>query len=199
MDDPNRLPPGQTLSNDLPTLHLGPIPTFTPSTWDLRIWGAVEESLTWTWDQISVLPRTTINLDIHCVTGWSILDTEWQGISLKQLVDGGWIKPKPEARYIMQHADYGYSTNLPLEVALQDNFLLATHYKGKPLTPEHGYPLRAVSGSRHGAANQKDVYLYKGAKWLRGLEFMEKDQLGFWESHGYHNEGDVWKEQRRSR
>jgi len=187
MDQLNRLPPGQSLSSDLPTLHVGPVPIFTPTTWDFRIWGAIEESLIWTWDQIL------------CVTGWSKLDTEWQGISLKQLVDGGWIKPKPEAHYVMQHADYGYTTNLPLEVALQDNFMLATHYNGEPLTPEHGYPLRAVIGSRPDADHQQDVYLFKGAKWLRGLEFMKNDRLGFWESHGYHNEGEVWKEQRRSR
>jgi len=199
MDNENRLPHGQSLSSDLPTLHVGPIPAFTPSTWDFRIWGAVEESLTWSWDQILTLPLTIRKLDLHCVTGWSKLDTVWQGISLKQLVDGGWINPKPEACFIMQHSDYGYTTNLPLEVALQENFLLATHYQGKPLTPEHGCPLRAVIGSQPDADNQQDVYLYKGAKWLRGLEFMEKDRLGFWESHGYHNEGDVWKEQRRSR
>ena len=199
MDQLNRLPPGQFLSTDLPIKHVGPIPVFTPSTWDFRIWGAVEESLIWTWDQILTLPRTTIKLDLHCVTGWSKLDTEWQGISLKQLVDDGWIKPKPEAHYLMQHSDYGYTTNLPLDVALQDNFLLATHLNESPLTPEHGYPLRAVIGSCPGADTLKDVYLYKGAKWLRGLEFMEKDRLGFWESHGYHNEGDVWNEQRRSR
>jgi len=198
MDQKNRTPPGQFLSNDLPIKHVGPVPTFTPSTWDFRIWGAVEESLIWTWDEVLALPHTTIHLDLHCVTGWSKMDTTWQGISLRQLVEGGWIKPKPEAHYLMQHSDYGYTTNLPLKVALQSNFLLATHYQGDPLTPEHGYPLRAVIGSISGADNQKDVYLYKGAKWLRGLEFMENDRLGFWESHGYHNEGDVWLEQRRS-
>jgi len=96
----------------------------------------------------------------------------------------------------MQHAEYGYTTNLPLDVALQDNFLLATHYDGHPLTPEHGHPLRGVIGSIPGREGLKDVYLWKGAKWLRGLEFMAVDRSGFWEAHGYHNEGDVWKEQR---
>jgi DMSO/TMAO reductase YedYZ molybdopterin-dependent catalytic subunit len=96
----------------------------------------------------------------------------------------------------MQHAEHGYTTNLPLSVFLQENFLIATHYNGQPLTPEHGYPLRGVTGSIPGQTDLKDVYLWKGAKWLRGLEFMARDQFGFWEANGYHNEGDVWMEQR---
>lgn len=191
-----RLPPGQSITSVLPVLHRGPIPEFHPSTWDFRIWGAVEEPVTWTWDQVMALPRIRVRLDLHCVTGWSVLDTEWEGISLKGLIDEGWITPKPEARYLMQHSDFGYSTSLPLEVALQQNFLLATHYAGKPLTPQHGYPLRGVIGSIYDLTELKVVYLYKGAKWLRDLEFMTKDRLGFWESNGYHNGADVWKEQR---
>lgn len=198
MPEKNQIPPGQSLTSEIPTQHVGSIPVFTPSIWDFRIWGEVEESIIWTWDQISSLPHTSRTLDLHCVTGWSKTGTKWQGISLKQLIDEGLIKPKPEARYIVQHAAYGYTTNLPLKVALQDNFLLATHYQGAPLTPEHGFPLRGVIGSQPGAAGQKDLYLYKGAKWLRGLEFIKRDKFGFWESHGYHNEGDVWKEERYS-
>jgi len=194
----NRLPPGQTLTSGFPTLHYGPIPDFNPSTWDFRVWGAVEEPLILTWDQILALPRTKIRMDLHCVTTWSKLDTEWEGISLKTLIDSGGIALKPGARYIMQHAEYGYTTNLPLEIAFQDNFLLATHYEGEPLTPEHGYPLRAVVGTIPSSARMKEVYLWKGAKCLRGLEFMTEDRLGFWESNGYHNEADVWKEQRTS-
>lgn len=145
------------------------------------------------------LPRTRLRLDLHCVTTWSKLGTDWEGIALKDLIKGGWIKPKPGAHFIMQHADFGYTTNLPLDVALQDNFLLATHYEGQPLTPEHGFPLRGVVGAIPGSTQMKDVYLWKGAKWLRGLEFMTHDRLGFWESHGYHNQGDVWLEQRTAR
>lgn len=144
------------------------------------------------------LPRTRVRLDIHCVTGWSKTDTEWEGILLRTLLEEGWIKPKAEAKFILQHAAFGYTSNLPLSVALQDNFLLATHYNGQPLTPEHGFPLRGVIGSIPGRRDLKDVYLWKGAKWLRGLEFMREDQFGYWEAHGYHNEGDVWKEQRTS-
>lgn len=198
MPDNRNLPPGQSVSNRLPVLHRGPIPKFHPSTWDFRIWGAVEEPVIWTWDQIQDLPRIHIRLNLHCVTGWSVFDTEWVGVSLKMLIAEGWVKLKPDAHYLMQHADFGYSTSLPLNVALQENFLLATHYAGKPLTPEHGYPLRGVIGSITNSIGLKDLYLWKGAKWLRGLEFMTNDRLGFWESNGYHNGADVWKEQRSS-
>jgi DMSO/TMAO reductase YedYZ molybdopterin-dependent catalytic subunit len=198
MPDHQHLPPGQKPTNGFPTLHYGPIPAFNAATWDFRVWGAVEAPIAWTWDQILDLPRVKIRLNLHCVTTWSKFDTEWEGISPKMLLEQGLIKPKPDARFVMQHADYGYTTNLPLTVFLQDNFLLATHYEGCSLTPEHGYPLRGLIGSIPGQADLKDVYLWKGAKWLRGLEFMTEDRLGFWEANGYHNEGDVWKEQRTS-
>jgi DMSO/TMAO reductase YedYZ molybdopterin-dependent catalytic subunit len=196
MPDDNRLPPGQSPTSGFPTLHYGPIPTFNPANWDFRVWGAVEAPIVWTWDQMLDLPRVKIRLDLHCVTAWSKFNTEWEGISPKALVEKGLIKPTPDARFVMQHAEHGYTTNLPLAVFLQDNFLIATHYEGVPLTPEHGYPLRGVIGVIPGRTDLKDVYLWKGAKWLRGLEFMTVDRLGFWEANGYHNEGDVWKEQR---
>ena len=198
MPDKKRLPPGQTPTSGFPTLHYGPIPAFNPANWDFRIWGAVEEPIVWTWDQVCDLPRVKIRLDLHCVTTWSKFDTEWEGVSPKWLVESGLVKPKPEAHYVIQHAEHGYTTNLPLSVFLQDNFLIATHFAGKPLAPEHGYPLRGVTGAIPGRPDLKDVYLWKGAKWLRGLEFMTVDRLGFWEANGYHNEGDVWKEQRTS-
>lgn len=194
-----RVPPGQHLTDRFPVLHYGQIPAFNPSTWDFRIWGEVEEPVIWTWDEVLALPRVRLNLDLHCVTTWSKLDMVWEGISLRQLVEDGLVKPKPSARYVMQHADGGYSTNLPLAVMLQDNFLLATHYEGQPISPEHGFPLRGVVGALPGRDDLKDVYLWKGAKWLRGLEFLSADQLGFWEANGYSNEADVWKEQRFSR
>ena len=195
----HRVPPGQHLTERFPVLHYGNPPVFNPSTWDFRIWGEVEQPVTWTWDELMALPRVRLTLDLHCVTTWSKLDMLWEGISLRQLVEEGFIKPKPSARYVMQHADGGYTTNLPLEVMLQDNFLLATHVDGQPLTPEHGYPLRGVVGAIPERDDLKDVYLWKGAKWLRGLEFLSADQLGFWEANGYSNEADIWKEQRFSR
>jgi DMSO/TMAO reductase YedYZ molybdopterin-dependent catalytic subunit len=199
MTHDKRIPPGQHLTDRFPALHYGSIPAFNPSTWDFRVWGEVEEPVTWTWDEVLALPRTQVKMDLHCVTTWTKLDTLWEGISLKQLVEEGFIKPKSSAKFVMQHADYGYTTNLPLPVMLQENFLIATHYDGKPLTPEHGYPLRGVTGAIAGRDDLKDVYLWKGAKWLRGLEFMTEDMHGFWEANGYNNEADVWKEQRFSR
>jgi DMSO/TMAO reductase YedYZ molybdopterin-dependent catalytic subunit len=191
-----RLPPGQSLTQKFPVLHYGPVPRFNPATWDFRIWGEVEEEKRWTWDQFQELPRIKVDMDIHCVTRWSKFDTIWEGVSVRNLVDQGLIKLKPSARYVMQHAEYGFTVNLSLEVVLQENFLLATHFNGEPISPDHGYPLRGVVGAIPQREDLTTPYLWKGAKWLRGLEFMSQDRLGFWEQAGYHNEADIWKEQR---
>ncbi len=191
-----RLPPGQSLTVKFPVLHYGPVPTFDPSTWTFRVWGEVEQEVTWTWDEFLELPRTKIKMDIHCVTRWSKFDTEWEGVSLQMLMQQEIIKVKPAAKFLLQHCEYGYSTNMPISIAISDNFLLATHFDGQPLTPDHGYPLRGVVGAIPGREDLKDIYLWKGGKWLRGLEFMPEDRLGFWEQAGYHNVADVWDEQR---
>lgn len=196
LDQEGRLPPGQSLTQKFPVLHYGPVPGFNPATWDLRVWGEVETPVRWSWDEFQKLPRRKINMDLHCVTRWSKFDTDWEGVSLKDLIDSGLIQPKASARHVLQHAEYGFTVNLPLEVILQDNFLLATHYNGEPITPEHGYPLRGVIGAIPERRDLKTPYLWKGAKWLRGLEFLAEDQLGFWEQAGYHNEADIWKEER---
>jgi DMSO/TMAO reductase YedYZ molybdopterin-dependent catalytic subunit len=194
-----RLPPGQSLTQRFPVLHYGPVPKFSPSTWDLHVWGEVEEEVRWNWAEFNELPRKKVMMDIHCVTRWSKFDTEWEGVSLKTLVDEGFIKLKPTAKFLIQHAEYGYTSNLPLEVGLADNFLLATHFDGEPLEPDHGYPLRAIVGVLPGEKDLMTPYFWKGAKWLRGLEFTSGDQPGFWEQAGYHNEADIWKEQRFGR
>ncbi|WP_299029429.1 sulfite oxidase-like oxidoreductase [uncultured Thermanaerothrix sp.] len=191
-----RLPPGQALTQRFPVLHYGPIPRVDLSAWDFRIWGEVEQPLRFTWEEFNRLPRTRVTLDIHCVTRWSKLDTVWEGVSVRTLIDLGLLKLKPTARYVLQHAEYGFTANLPLEVVLAENFLLATHYNGEPLTPEHGFPLRGVVGAIPGRDDLKVPYFWKGAKWLRGLEFLAEDRPGFWEQAGYHNEADVWQEQR---
>jgi DMSO/TMAO reductase YedYZ molybdopterin-dependent catalytic subunit len=191
-----RMPPGQSLTLKFPVLHYGPVPAFDPASWDFRIWGEVEQERVWDWQTFQELPRTILRMDIHCVTRWSKFDTAWEGISLRSLVDQGVIKIKPAAQYVLQHCEYGFTANLPLEVALAENFLLATHFQGEPLTPDHGFPLRGVVGAIPGREDLKDVYLWKGGKWLRSLEFMTEDRLGFWEQAGYHNEADIWKEQR---
>ena len=191
-----RLPPGQALTLKFPVLHYGPVPGFNPATWDFRVWGEVEKEVRWTWDEFNRLPRTKVTIDLHCVTRWSKADTEWEGISVRTLVNQGLIKIKPVAQFVMQHAEFGFTVNLPLEVVLQENFLLATHFNGQPIEPDHGYPLRGVVGAIPGRDDLQTPYLWKGAKWLRGLEFMTRDRRGFWEQAGYSNTADVWKEER---
>jgi DMSO/TMAO reductase YedYZ molybdopterin-dependent catalytic subunit len=191
-----RLPPGQSLTVKFPVLHYGPVPRFNPDSWDFRVFGEVEEEVVWSWDEFTKLPRSKVKMDIHCVTRWSKFDTEWEGVYVHTLVDEGLIKVKTGAKFVLQHAEYGFTANIPLELAFADNFLLATHYNGDPLTPDHGYPLRGIVGNIPGRDDIKTTYFWKGAKWLRSLEFMSQDQLGFWEQAGYHNEADVWKEQR---
>lgn len=191
-----RLPPGQSLTQKFPVLHYGPVPSFNPATWNFRVWGEVEQEVRWTWDEFNQLPRTSIVMDIHCVTRWSKFDTLWEGVSVKALIDAGLIRPKPAARFVLQHAEYGFTANLPLEVVLQDNFLMATHFNGEPISPDHGHPLRGIIGAIVGRDELTVPYFWKGAKWLRSLEFMSQDRLGFWEQAGYHNEADVWKEER---
>jgi DMSO/TMAO reductase YedYZ molybdopterin-dependent catalytic subunit len=191
-----RLPPGQSYTQRFPVLHYGPIPAFNPATWDFKIWGEVEAPLHLSWDEFNKLPRSQVTMDIHCVTKWSKFDTLWEGVQLRTLLEQGLLKLTPKARFVVEHAEYGYTTNIPLAVALQENFVLATHFNGEPLPPDHGYPLRGVVGAIPGRKDLTTPYLWKGAKWLRGLEFLNQDQLGFWELGGYNNSADVWKEER---
>jgi len=197
--DKGRMPPGQSLTQKFPVLHYGPVSRTPLHEWDFRIWGEVESEQRLTWEEFHNLPRTSIHMDIHCVTRWSKMDTLWEGVTLTTLVDEGLLKLKANAAYVIQHCEYGYTTNLPLKVAMAENFLLATHFDGQPLSPEHGYPLRGVIGAIPGRSDLKDVYFWKGGKWLRGLEFVSSDRPGFWEQAGYHNEADIWKEERISR
>lgn len=201
LQNEGRLPPGQSLTVKFPVLHYGPTPRYKVdlSDWDFQVFGLVEEEKRWNWESFSQLPKTKIVMDIHCVTRWSKFDTVWEGISLKTVIDEGIVRLKPGARYVTQHCDYNYTTNLPLEVMLQENVLLATHHNDEPLERDHGYPLRVVIGSFADRREEKSAYFWKGGKWLRALEFRAEDQPGFWERSGYHNEGDPWKEQRFSR
>lgn len=196
MRQEGRLPPGQSLTIKFPVLHYGPVPQFNPATWDFRIWGLVEEEMVWNWAEFQHLPRKQIKMDIHCVTRWSKFDTIWEGVSVKTLVDEGLIKLKPTTQFVIQHAEFGYTTNLPVEIVLQETFLMATDFDGQPLSADHGYPLRGVIGHIPGREELKTPYFWKGAKWLRGLEFVQEDRPGFWERAGYHNDGDVWREER---
>ena len=194
-----RLPPGQSLTQKFPVLHYGPTPQTDLKTWDFRVFGTVAEEKVWTWEEFNQLPRTDIVMDIHCVTRWSKFDTLWSGVSFKTLVEEGIIKPQPETKHVIQHCEYGYTTNLPFDFMMQDNVLLATHFDGRPLELEHGWPLRVIVGSYADRSEQGNAYIWKGGKWLRGLELRSDDQPGFWERNGYHNEGDPFAEQRFSR
>lgn len=191
-----RMPPGQVLTVKFPVLHYGPVPAFEENDWSFKVWGEVEKPFQLNWAEFNRLPKSKIFMDIHCVTRWSKFDTVWEGVRVKTLMESGILKIKPSARYVVQHAEHGFSANLPLEVVLADNFLLSTHFNNEPLTPDHGFPLRGVVGAIPGRKDLKDVYFWKGAKWLRGLEFLKDDQPGFWEEAGYHNDADVWKEER---
>jgi DMSO/TMAO reductase YedYZ molybdopterin-dependent catalytic subunit len=182
-----RIPPGQTLTEKWPILTYGRVPRFNPQTWDLRVTGLVEQEQRWTYEQFMALPRTKVTADIHCVTTWSLLDSEWEGVSVRELLRD--TKIEPEARYVMQHCDGGYTTNLPLDIFLDDDVLLCYRRNGEDITPDHGWPLRLVVPKR---------YFWKSAKWVRSLEFMAQDQLGFWENLGYNNHADPWLEERFS-
>jgi DMSO/TMAO reductase YedYZ molybdopterin-dependent catalytic subunit len=191
-----RLPPGQILTDKFPVLHYGSIPVFDENSWSFRIWGEVESPFEITWKEFLKLPRTKVTFDIHCVTRWSKFDTNWEGVRFNTLINEGLIKLKSSAKFILQHAENNYTTNLPINLMQAETFLLATHFEGEPLTPEHGAPLRGLVGAIPDRKDLKDVYLWKGAKWLRGIEILSKDQKGFWELAGYHNDGDIWKEER---
>ena len=191
-----RLPPGQVLTEKFPVLHYGAVPNFDPDTWKFRIWGEVEKPLQLTYDEFMQLPRAKATYDLHCVTRWSKFDTSWEGVRFNTFIEQGLITLNPAAKFILQHAANDYTTNLPVELVQAETFMLATHFDGEPITPEHGFPLRGLVGAIPGRKDFKDVYLWKGAKWLNGLEILSQDRLGFWEMAGYHNEGDVWKEER---
>lgn len=195
-EEKKRIPPGQYLTNRFPVLHYGPVPELDLKNWKFRVWGEVEKPLVLTWEEFAALPRTKLTMDLHCVTKWSKLNTTWEGVSLQTLKELGLVVPTEKAGFVIQHAEFGYTANLPLDVMFGENFLLATHYEGEPISLEHGAPLRGVCGAIPGRDDLKDVYLWKGAKWLRGLEFRANDLPGFWERAGYHNEGDVWLEER---
>ena len=183
----DRLPPGQKLTDGWPVLHYGSIPRFDPATWKFQIVGLVDEPVSWTYDEFRALPAADVKCDIHCVTHWSKFDTVFHGIPVSEVLKH--VKIKPTAKYVMVHGYGGYTTNLPLDELNQDDCLFAWQESGKDLTPEHGWPLRLVVPK---------LYFWKSAKWVRGLEFMDRNRPGFWETYGYHLHGDPWTEERYS-
>jgi len=183
--DPARLPPGQYLTEKWPVLHAGDVPRVDFETWDFKVHGEVEEPLTLSLDELKELPATEVTVDIHCVTRWSRFDTTFRGVHWSEL--SKLVKPKPSARFVVAHAEQGFTSNVPIAALEDENALVAWEADGEELTPDHGSPLRLVIPSK---------YFWKSAKWLRALELRASDQPGFWERYGYHNEADYWKEQR---
>lgn len=180
-----RVPPGQTETKKWPVLHTGPVPRFEPATWDLRIFGEVERPLRLTWPEWLALPRVRCTADFHCVTTWSRLDNEWEGVAFAEIERRAGTRAS--ARHVVFHGEHGYTANVRIEDARAPDVLLAIAHDGAPLAPEHGYPLRLVV---------PHLYAWKSVKWVRGLEFLAQEAAGFWERNGYHIYGDPWKEQR---
>ncbi|GAX91585.1 sulfite oxidase-like oxidoreductase [Effusibacillus lacus] len=185
LDKKDRVPPGQTLTDRWPVLHAGTVPRVNLDAWTFRIFGLVDEEKILTYREFMSLPQTRVQSDIHCVTTWSRLDNTWDGVLFKDVMN--LVKVKSEAKFVMVHAEEGWTTNLPLEDLLYDNVLFAHKHDGVDLTPNHGWPLRLVV---------PHLYFWKSAKWVRGIEFMAEDRPGFWEERGYHLYADPWLEQR---
>lgn len=183
--DPHRLPPGQVLTEKWPVLTYGGTPHYDLKTWKVQLFGDVLNPVALSWEELHQLPRTTVTADMHCVTTWSRLDNRWEGIAFKDVA--ALVQPRPSAKFVIAHCAAGYTTSLPVEALLDDDVLLADRHDGVDLPPDHGGPLRLVVPKR---------YAWKSAKWLEGLEWVERDRLGFWERNGYNNNADPWQEER---
>ena len=183
----NRVPPGQKLTTGFPVLTYGQTPSISTDQWKLKINGWLNEAFEMDWNQFISLPQSKITADFHCVTTWSRLDNLWEGVKTKDLIK--LVKLNPKAKFVLAHSYGGYTTNITLDEFLDDDCLLAHHWEGKPLEAEHGGPCRLIIPK---------LYAWKSAKWVNRIEFLPEDQRGFWESYGYHNHGDPWKEERYS-
>ncbi len=181
------LPPGQYLENGFPVLSAGPTPRVDLDKWTFAIENQGARLAAWTWQEFLALPQTAITTDIHCVTKWSKLDTEWKGVTIDTLLQAAGMESRDG--YVMAFCDGGYTTNLPLKDLIDGKAMVAHQYDGAPLRPEHGGPARLLV---------PHLYFWKSAKWVRGIRLMHADAPGFWEAYGYHMYGDPWKEQRYS-
>lgn len=182
-----RIPAGQTQVYNFPRLDLGIVPEVSAADWRLRVYGLVEKELTLDWNAFQALPQVTDVSDFHCVTRWSQLDMDWQGVLARDIL--ALAQPLESAAYVTLHSYDGYTTNLPLHALLDDDVIVAHSVLGAPLTAEHGAPVRLVVPKR---------YAWKSAKWLKAIELHAADRPGFWEVRGYHNDADPWLEQRFS-
>jgi len=184
-DHRRRIPRGQYETSDYPVLSAGPTPRVDLDTWDLTLDGLVEAPARFTWPELMALPAQDFVVDISCVTKWTHLDMRWHGVSIDTLLEH--VRLDPRAAFAIARSDGGYTTNLPIPDIVNGRAFLAWEYDAKPLHPAHGGPIRMVVPG---------LYFWKSAKWIRGIRFVEKDQPGFWESLGYNNHGDPWKEER---
>jgi DMSO/TMAO reductase YedYZ molybdopterin-dependent catalytic subunit len=184
-DVADRVPPGQHLTDDFPVLSAGPTPRIDPARWTFTLKVGVRPVMKWSWDEFNALPMTGMTRDIHCVTTWSKLDTPWQGVLIDDVLAAAGVEPPTE--FTLAHSHDGYSTNVPVKDLIGGKSMIALLYEGKPLTPDHGGPARLLV---------PHLYFWKSAKWLTGLQFTERDELGFWELRGYHAYGDPFREQR---
>jgi DMSO/TMAO reductase YedYZ molybdopterin-dependent catalytic subunit len=184
-DAADRVPPGQYITPDFPVLSAGPTPRIALDDWTFTIEGLVREPVAWNWEAFTSLPAQTFTVDIHCVTKWSKLDTRWKGVSVDVLLEH--VDLDPKAGFVTATCYGGYTTNLPLPDIVNGQAFVAYEYDDRSLPPEHGGPARLVV---------PHLYFWKSAKWVNGLQFMEMDRPGFWESLGYHDRGDPWKEER---
>lgn len=183
--DPNRVPPGQYVTDRFPVLHAGVTPRVDLSKWDFQIDGMVAEPVSFTYRQMLDLPQTTRNFDIHCVTKWSKLDTTWEGVAVTEVMSHATLAP--EVTHVLVTAEQGFTANLPLADFIREENLFAHRFGGESLEPDHGWPLRLLV---------PHLYFWKSVKWVRGLRFLDHDTPGFWERNGYHMYGDPWREQR---
>jgi DMSO/TMAO reductase YedYZ molybdopterin-dependent catalytic subunit len=181
-EDSSRVPPGQYLTDDFPVLSAGPTPQTSLDMWSFEIVGGTEPK-GWSWSEFQALPKETVTADIHCVTRWSKLDTTWRGVSVDTLLE----QVEHDAAYLLAFCDGGYTTNLPIEDVTGGKAWVAYEYDDEPLEAEHGGPARLLV---------PHLYFWKSAKWVRGLRLTATDQPGFWETGGYHNRGDPWREKR---
>jgi DMSO/TMAO reductase YedYZ molybdopterin-dependent catalytic subunit len=183
--DPARLPPGQYLTDRFPVLHVGDVPDYGPGDWDLTITGLVDRPFTISLDELKAMPSATLTFDIHCVTKWSKFDTTWTGVRVRDLLEQAGVQAG--ATHVIEHAEFGYTTNIPLADITTDEAIVAYAYEGEEIEPMHGGPVRVVV---------PHLYFWKSAKWVRALELRDSDKPGFWERNGYHMYGDPFREQR---
>jgi DMSO/TMAO reductase YedYZ molybdopterin-dependent catalytic subunit len=182
----DRVPPGQRLASGFPVLTYGETPTVDRATWEFKVWGLAQEK-TFSWDDFMAMPQSEFTADFHCVTTWSKLDVQWIGVKVVDFMNA--IAVDPKAAHVMEHCYGGYTTNIAIEDFVREENFFAHTLFGEPLPADHGGPMRLVV---------PHLYAWKSAKWINGLEFLPKEDLGFWERNGYHHRGDPWQEERYS-